>query len=146
VALSLQKQERGVLNRPSRSPKRRPDERQMQHALSANYSNANGSEKEGKNMNANASKGKKTCPNTSMQANRGMQRAQTRPLLHPHTNSAMQNRRCIEPGSSGPNPRCTSHLSYDCFLYEMHPQPYLIEADMEKYPLINHSLVSTIMS
>jgi hypothetical protein len=56
VALSLQKQEQGVLNIPSRSPKRRPDERQMQHAMSANYSNASDGEKEGKNTNTNAPK------------------------------------------------------------------------------------------
>ena len=38
-----------------------------------------------------------------------------------------------------------SRLSYGSFSYEMHPQPYLIGAHWEKYPLINHSLVSTIM-
>jgi hypothetical protein len=69
-------------------------------------------------------------------------------------NSAMQNRQShaktshqqkkmwlpgIEPGSSAPKPRYTSRLNYGCFLYEMHPQPYLIGIDREKYLLINHS-------
>jgi hypothetical protein len=32
----------------------------------------------------------------------------------------------IKPGTAGLVPRCTCHSSYACFLFEMHPQPYLI--------------------
>jgi len=55
-------------------------------------------------------------------------------------------RQGIEPRTSGHLPRCASHLNCGCFSYGMHLQSYLIGVDKEKYPLINDSLVSTIMS
>ena len=52
----------------------------------------------------------------------------------------------IEPRTSRLTIKCTSHLNLGTFSYSKHPQYHLIGADREKYPLINDSLVSTILS
>jgi len=62
------------------------------------------------------------------------------------TSADAQRHESFAPRSSGLMMHYASRLSYGSFSYGMHPQPYLIGAHREKYPLINHSLVSTIMS
>lgn len=72
------------------------------------------------------------------------------PCKNSHATVRHQQKQCaqagIEPGTAGLAPRCTCHYSYACFSFEMHPQTYLIWANMEDYPLIKHSLVCTILS
>jgi hypothetical protein len=58
----------------------------------------------------------------------------------------IKNKRAREPTTCFLGPLRTSHSSNASFLYRWQLQSYLIRADMEKYPLINLSLVSVIMS
>ena len=68
------------------------------------------------------------------------------PLSPPCTASQKAPRRGFELPTSRPRPQRTNRLDYEIFLERRHLHTYLIGANEEKYPLINHSLVTTIMS
>ena len=62
----------------------------------------------------------------------------------PRTNSAMHRTRDLTTGSLFLAALAVRALVV--YSIQMHPQLYLLGADMEKHPLINHSLVCTILS
>jgi hypothetical protein len=68
----------------------------------------------------------------------------------PHAKMELQQKNLrlpgVEPKRMGFSLPCTSHLDYCSFSVGMQPKFYLMGADMEKYPLINSTLVTVTLS